>query len=46
MERESNFGSALVYPESLSEESNMRLNLNKMYINDKKVNQYVYKIII
>lgn len=41
MASESNFGLTLVYPKSLSEESNMRLNRNETYISDEKVNQYV-----
>lgn len=35
-----NSGSTLVYPEPLSEESNMCLNRNETYTNDEKVNQY------
>lgn len=36
-----NFRSTLIYAEPLSEESNMHINRNKTYTNDKKVNQYV-----
>lgn len=31
----------LVYPEPLSEESDMCLNRNETYTNDEKVNQYI-----
>lgn len=41
MARERNSESTFVYLEPLSEESDIRLNRNEMYINDDKVNQYV-----
>lgn len=41
MASENNYGSTLVYPELLSEESNIRIIRNKIYNNDEKINQYI-----
>lgn len=41
MESRSNSGLTFVYPELLSEESDMCLNRKETYTNDEKVNQYV-----